>query len=101
MYRPKINAFGPTTFCLGSNVVLGASDGSSISWQWRKNNLDIANETDQYLIANSAGDYKVFTTSSGGCTSLSAKVSVVVNCRIGDLSKNYLSVYPNPSSNQS
>lgn len=97
VYRPTINAFGPTTFCLGGSVVLGASNGSSTAWQWRKNNIDIVNETNQFFVANSAGDYKVFTTSSGGCSSVSAKVSVVVNCRDGNYRSSVFEVYPNPS----
>lgn len=97
VYRPKINAFGPTSFCLGGSVVLGASNGSSTAWQWRKNNIDIANETNQFFVANSAGDYKVLTTSNGGCTSLSSKVSVVVNCREGDFAKSEFEIFPNPS----
>ncbi|MBK7683214.1 MAG: T9SS type A sorting domain-containing protein [Bacteroidetes bacterium] len=62
-----------------------------------KNNIDIANETNQFFVANSAGDYKVLTTSNGGCTSLSSKVSVVVNCREGDFAKSEFEIFPNPS----
>ena len=34
--KPVIQAFGPTSFCAGGNVVLGASKGTTTSWQWLK-----------------------------------------------------------------
>jgi hypothetical protein len=99
VYKPSITAFGPTTFCNGGNVVLGINSGTTNSWQWIKNNVNISGANNQYYVATKTGYYKVATTNTNGCTGVSANVVVTVNCREGELENEFntkLNAYPNP-----
>ncbi|HQK99067.1 MAG TPA: T9SS type A sorting domain-containing protein, partial [Bacteroidia bacterium] len=99
VYKPSIQAFGPTTFCNGGNVVLGISSGTTNSWQWIKNNVNISGANNQYYVATKTGYYKAATTNSNGCTGVSANIVVTVNCREGEIENEFntkLQAYPNP-----
>jgi hypothetical protein len=99
VYKPSIQAFGPTTFCNGGNVVLGISSGTTNSWQWMKNNVNISGANNQYYVSTKTGYYKAATTNSNGCTGVSANIVVTVNCREGEIENEFntkLQAYPNP-----
>lgn len=101
VYKPTIQAFGPTTFCIGGNVVLGISSGTANSWQWMKNSVNISGAINQYYVATKAGYYKASTTNTNGCTGVSSSIVVTVNCREGELENEFntkLHAYPNPIS---
>ncbi|MBK9402192.1 MAG: T9SS type A sorting domain-containing protein [Bacteroidetes bacterium] len=102
VYKSTASAFGPTTFCAGGSVVLGASNNGSTNWQWKRNNIDIPGAGAQFYAATQAGTYKVLTTNANGCTSVTNAINVVVNCREGDSQKNemndvLLHLYPSPA----
>lgn len=69
---------GPTTFCAGGSVLLTGNGGAGITYQWKKNGVNIAGATLQTYTATTAGIYTLEVT-LGGCTSNSAYVNVVVN----------------------
>jgi hypothetical protein len=90
---------GPTTFCAGDSVLLKANYNSSYSYQWKKNNANIANAITHKYYAKTAGSYKIKVTNSNGCTQISSAVNVSVPCRkeSQDISNMDVSVTPNPS----
>jgi hypothetical protein len=100
VYKPAIQAFGPTTFCAGGNVVLGSSVNNATVWQWYRNNALISGSTNQYHIATQSGSYKVAATAVSGCTAFSNSIQVSVNCRTEeeiDQETDALSIRPNPA----
>lgn len=102
VYKPVIQAFGPTTFCAGGSVVLGAQNSSSTTtWQWTRNNILIAGAGSQFYTATQQGTYRVIGTRTSGCTATSSSIAVTVNCREGE---NYVqesfAIFPNPANEQ-
>jgi len=69
--QPSINAFGPTTFCQGSNVTLFSSSNSNNLWSQ-------ANETTNSIIVSNAGSYTVTFTNAAGCTATSDPIVITV-----------------------
>jgi hypothetical protein len=96
-YKPVIQAFGPTAFCAGGNVVLGATNGTTTAWQWIRNNNDIIGQNNQFFTAAQAGYYKLRGTAPSGCTALSNSIQVIVNCREGLEESDLLTLYPSPA----
>ncbi|HRG58966.1 MAG TPA: T9SS type A sorting domain-containing protein [Bacteroidia bacterium] len=75
----NISANGPTTFCSGGSVLLTATSGSGLTYQWYKDGNQLTNETNQTYTANSSGFYSVAVTLNGLCTSTSNPTQVIVN----------------------
>ncbi|MBK6987759.1 MAG: hypothetical protein IPH33_05710 [Bacteroidetes bacterium] len=48
----SISAGGPTSFCPGGSVILTANQPSGVTYQWKKNGVDIVNATTQNYSAN-------------------------------------------------
>jgi hypothetical protein len=70
-------ANGPTSFCEGDSVVLNSSiTDTSLTYQWFRNNLPIANATSPQFTADSSGIYKV-AVSDTSCTAFSAPQEVI------------------------
>lgn len=95
----KITAMGPTTFCLGDSVLLTANSGPGYMYQWNRYNIDIPGANNQSFYAKTKGNYTVFITTPSGCSKLSAKKQVVVNCKLADdkQSTDDLTVQINPN----
>lgn len=97
----NINPSTSQSICAGDSVVLTASAGGGYFYQWRKNNVNIAQATQQTYAAKQAGTYKVRVTNSFGCTRISPGVSVSVPCRENGEPverEESISVYPSPVS---
>ncbi len=99
LYKSTLSAFGPTTFCTGDSVLLGANGGAGISYQWLLNGVTIPGAASQYYNALLPGTYTVMTSNSNGCESVSAGITVAVNCRFAEAPSTSISVYPNPVAN--
>jgi gliding motility-associated-like protein len=69
--QPSINAFGPTTFCQGSNVTLFSSSNTNNLWSQ-------ANETTNSIVVSNAGSYTVTVSNAAGCTAISDPVEITV-----------------------
>ena len=69
--QPSINAFGPTTFCQGSNVTLFSSSNTNNLWSQ-------ANETTNSIVVSNAGSYTVTVTNVAGCSATSDPVEITV-----------------------
>ena len=74
-----ISAGGNTTFCSGGSVLLTANGGSGLTYQWKKNGVNITNATSATYTANTNGAYTVVVTNSNGCSTVSTATNVTVN----------------------
>lgn len=94
---------GDTVFiCSGDSIKLLTNSNMSLTYQWRKNGVDISGATAKKYFAKSTGNYKVTVTKTPtGCKKLSEATRVVVNCREGFIDQNAsLTIYPSPSNNE-
>lgn len=69
----------PTVFCSGGSVILNASSGTDLQYQWRTYGTPIPNATNASYTAIETGLYAVTITNSNGCSLSSATVPVTVN----------------------
>lgn len=74
-----ISANGPVTFCPGGSVTLNAFPGAGITYQWKKNNVNISGATLPGYVANANGTYTCKMTNGNGCTSISNSITISVN----------------------
>lgn len=64
----SISAGGPTSLCPGNSVLLSANLSSGVTYQWKKNGVDIVNATSQNYSANQSGSYQVQMQSNNTIT---------------------------------
>lgn len=76
--KPDITASGPLTFCLGKDITLSTASVAGITYQWSKNGTDIPNATQNTLLVNSAGQYRVWAISTNGCSTESDAKEVII-----------------------
>jgi hypothetical protein len=74
----NITAGGAITFCPGDSVTLSANTGVGLTYQWRKDGLNIANATNASFKAMQSGVYDVAVSNTGGCTTISNSITVTV-----------------------
>jgi hypothetical protein len=76
----SISNAGPTTFCSGDSVVLGATPGTSYTYQWRLNGTNIpgASATNINYTATTSGSYTCRVSLSGSSV-VSNAIAVTVN----------------------
>jgi PKD repeat protein len=74
-----ISAGGPTSFCTGGSVLLTATSGAGLTYQWYKDGNILNGESNQSYTASSSGFYTVAVTLNGQCTSTSSATQVIVN----------------------
>jgi len=91
-----VTASGPLSFCNGDSVTFTVPFANGNSYQWKKNNGNIAGAVSNSYTAKTAGTYKVKVTGPSGCTSFSANQIVTVNCREGNGITDAIQVYPQP-----
>ena len=72
-------AAGPATFCAGKNVLLKATAGSGYTYQWKKNGINIPEQTQSSYTAGVTGAYSVVVTNAAGCSTSSTGINVTVN----------------------
>ncbi len=93
-----VTPLGPVSFCAGDSVVLSANTGPGLTYQWKKNGINIAGAVLSNYTAKTAGTYKTTVTDVNGCTKSSSNIVVTVPCRISaDLLAKAIRVMPNPS----
>lgn len=59
---PVITANGPVSICTPGSVVLSFTPVAGVSYQWRKNSVNIAGQTSSNYTATTAGNYDVVAT---------------------------------------
>ncbi len=72
----NITAAGSTFFCTGGSVTLNANAGAGLTYQWKKNNVNISGAAAATYIAYVSGDYKAVVTNTNGCTRVSNTITV-------------------------
>ena len=78
---------GNTNICTGGSTSLTSTTGTNFTYQWYKNNVLISGANAATYVANAAGNYKVVSTDSGGCSSNSSNtltVAIVNNPPVAD-----------------
>jgi glucuronoarabinoxylan endo-1,4-beta-xylanase len=79
VYPPSlITAGSNTTFCSGGSVTLSASTGAGLTYQWKKNNVNISGATLFSYTATTSGNYTSALTNSCGTVTSNIK-TVTVN----------------------
>jgi hypothetical protein len=72
-----INYSGSNKICQGGSLKLNANTGTGLTYQWRRNSIDIAGAIGTSYIATTAGSYRVVVTQNG-CSKTSDGVPVEV-----------------------
>jgi hypothetical protein len=73
-----ITAAGPVSFCQGGSVVLNATTGPGLTYQWKLNGSNLTGAISASYTANAAGAYSVVVSNSS-CSSSSPATTVTVN----------------------
>ncbi len=68
---PQITANGSTTVCLGQSVTLSTT-ATGVSYQWRRNGVDIGGANQSSYSANQAGNYTLYISNACGNATISA-----------------------------
>ena len=74
----SITPSSSTSFCVGDSVVLNANSSTAISYQWKKNGINISGATSTSYVAKLTGSYSVSVTNSSGCLN-TASINVTEN----------------------
>jgi hypothetical protein len=81
------------SLCNVDSVLLSSVANSNVTYQWKRNNIDIPNTNTPEYEATTDGKYKVIVTDIEGCTNFSNIIEVTgQNCRNG--------YFENPDSNK-
>ena len=99
---PNANISAPDglNLCVVTPVLLKASYDATYTYVWYQDGIEIPGATVANYEATATGDYYCVITTVDGCTRTTATLTVVNECREGELTAPALSVYPNPVSDQ-
>ncbi len=75
----NLSPAGSVSFCQGSTQVLTADSLAGYTFQWKKNNVNIAGATLRSYSVSQAGTYSVVVTSNCGVTAKDSVVCTVIN----------------------
>lgn len=67
------------TICAGSVQTFTANTGSNLTYQWRRNGVNIANATNISYTTSNTGSYSVVVSDGGSCTTSSAQIPLSNN----------------------
>ena len=73
-----VAAASSTSFCAGKSVLLKAINGTGYTYQWKKNGINIPQETTSNYTATATGMYSVVVTNATGCSTTSTGINVAV-----------------------
>jgi predicted esterase len=97
-----ISYSGEPDLCTNESIVLNANTGDALTYQWKRNEVNINGAVSQTYTATATGTFKVVVTNQNGCSKKSSGVNVTQSCKVvprnADVSNPALSVYPNPAS---
>jgi hypothetical protein len=69
---------GPTTFCVGGNVLLQANSGNGFNYQWQNGGNVIPGAVNGVLNVSTAGSYTVTVSDLNNCSATSTAINVNV-----------------------
>ena len=72
-------AQGVTTICYGDSVLIIANIDAGLTYQWKKDGVNISGATDTLIYAKQDGAYTVTTTNINSCSNTSTPIIVTVN----------------------
>ena len=72
-------ANGPTAFCAGGSVVLDGGTASGLTYQWRRNTINIPGATSATYTATQSGSYTLVVTNVNSCQATSTPIAVTVS----------------------
>ncbi len=75
----SITVTGTNTVCEGNTVTLNANPGSSLTYKWFENTVEIQGATSSSYSASASGDYTVQVTNLNNCSAMSSVQTVTVN----------------------
>jgi hypothetical protein len=75
----NITSLGATTFCMGDSVKIQASNSSSYSYYWFRDNNLLPNENSSFIYAKSTGKYEAAILDTSGCMATPDSVYITVN----------------------
>ncbi|MES2332153.1 MAG: LamG-like jellyroll fold domain-containing protein [Bacteroidota bacterium] len=74
-----ITAAASTAICAGGSVKLDANTGEGLTYQWKKDGVNINTAINASYDSTGAGSYTVVVTNSNGCSKTSSATVVTVN----------------------
>ena len=74
--QAMLTAYGPTSFCTGGGVLLGANSAAGNTYVWKRSGTVIVGATGIQYTGTQTGSYTV-TITNGGCTSVSNAINAV------------------------
>lgn len=74
----SITPNGPTTFCVGGNVLLQANSGNGFNYQWQNGGNVIPGAVNGVLNVSTAGSYTVTVSDLNNCSATSSTINVNV-----------------------
>jgi len=74
-----IVANGPTAFCEGGSVILDGGTTTGLTYQWRRNAVNITGATNATYTATQTGTYTLQVTNVNGCQAISNGINVTVS----------------------
>jgi hypothetical protein len=74
----SITPNGPTTFCVGGNVLLQANSGNGFNYQWQNSGNVIPGAVNGVLNVSQAGSYTVTVSDLNNCSATSTAINVNV-----------------------
>lgn len=74
----KISYYDSLIFCETSAIVLQANKGYNYIYQWSRNGVDLPGETNDHIVADKSGDYRVRINTPLGCPTTSGYVRIKV-----------------------
>ncbi len=79
-FVPALMPEGPLDICAGFDQELKSSLGGGVTYEWRRNDVVVPDESESTLVVNTSGDYRVVATSEGGaCVESSNTVTINVS----------------------
>ncbi len=94
-----ITPLGNLDICNTGFVKLQASSGIGYTYQWNRNNVDMAGQVYQTLKAKKPGNYRVRISTGPGCSAVSKKTVVYSSCKLSEEDEliSSFNLYPNPT----
>lgn len=96
----SISITGTKNICNGDTRTLSAQTKSGYSYQWQKNNVNIANANQSTYVVSLAATYTCKVTDANGCSKVSNGIVITNNCKEGGEETGgvtAMDLYPNPA----